>query len=195
MALPLQLLYNLRITLRQKIGLTAVFLLALITIIVAIVRATQITGRLRSDAVLLSVWSLIESSICKLPRKICSIVTKQLMRLFLAVIVGSLPPFKSIFSRNAFSNQRSTRSSNNYPSSYHRNRLSGIPINTSEYSGNHTRIKAKAMDKRWPSSDSTEGIMTPGSESLRMTPMAGDIRVQKDIVGGFLGLKRCEMEC
>lgn len=64
MSLPLKLLYKLRITWKQKMGLASVFLLAWIMIIVAIVRASQIAGKLRSDSVLLTVWSLIESTIC-----------------------------------------------------------------------------------------------------------------------------------
>ena len=64
MALPLNLLYHLQITLRQKAGLASVFALGAIVIVVAIVRASQIGGRLRSDSVLLTVWSLIESTIC-----------------------------------------------------------------------------------------------------------------------------------
>jgi len=65
MSLPLKLLYSLQITHRQKAGLASVFLLAVIIIVVAIVRASQIGGKLRTDSVLLTVWSLIESTICK----------------------------------------------------------------------------------------------------------------------------------
>ena len=67
MALPLKLLFNLQISHRAKTGLASVFLLAIIIIVVAIVRATQIGGKLRSDDVLLAVWSLIESTICTSP--------------------------------------------------------------------------------------------------------------------------------
>lgn len=64
MSLPLKLLYKLQITTKQKMGLASVFLMAMIIMIVAIIRASQIGGKLRTDAVLLTVWSLIESTIC-----------------------------------------------------------------------------------------------------------------------------------
>ncbi|KAI9677634.1 MAG: hypothetical protein M1817_006589 [Caeruleum heppii] len=71
-ALPLRLLWNLRITRRQKYGLAAVFSLALIIIIVAIVRAVETsstlvpTGNLsleRADPMALTIYSVLESTI------------------------------------------------------------------------------------------------------------------------------------
>ena len=64
MSLPLKLLYKLQISNKQKLGLASVFFLATIIMVVSIVRASQIGGKLRTDSILLTVWSLIESTIC-----------------------------------------------------------------------------------------------------------------------------------
>lgn len=63
MAMPFVLLYKIQITLKQKIGLAAVFGLATVIIITAIVRAIEITTKARIDLLLLSLWSIIESTI------------------------------------------------------------------------------------------------------------------------------------
>lgn len=63
MAMPFVLLYKVQITFKQKIGLAAVFGIATIIIITAIVRAIEITTKARADVLLLSLWSIIESSI------------------------------------------------------------------------------------------------------------------------------------
>lgn len=61
--MPFVLLYKVQITLKQKIGLAAVFGLATIIIITAIVRAIEVTTKARIDVLLLSLWSIIESTI------------------------------------------------------------------------------------------------------------------------------------
>ena len=61
--MPFVLLYKVQITLKQKIGLAAVFGLATIIIITAIVRAIEVTTKARADVLLLSLWSIIESTI------------------------------------------------------------------------------------------------------------------------------------
>lgn len=63
MVMPFVLLYRVQITLKQKIGLAAVFGLATIIIVTAIVRAISITQKARVDVILLSLWSIIESTI------------------------------------------------------------------------------------------------------------------------------------
>ena len=100
----------------------------------------------------------------------------------LAVIVGCLPPFKALFHRDVFTEPHSSRSSN-----YNRNRTSAIPLPFDEFSTS-TKCRGRGVNDRWPSSDSTEGIMTPRSDKLQMAPMQGDIRVQKDIVSNTLRL-------
>ena len=65
MAMPFVLLYKVQITFKQKVGLAAVFGLATIIIITAIVRAIEVTTKARADILLLSLWSIIESTIGK----------------------------------------------------------------------------------------------------------------------------------
>ena len=64
MALPLNLLWNIRITKRQRFGLVVVFCVGIIIIVVAIVRAVFITTKVFKDGVLLTIWSIIESTVC-----------------------------------------------------------------------------------------------------------------------------------
>ena len=65
MALPLNLLWNLQVTRKQKAGLAVVFSVGTIIIIVAIARGIEIATRARTDGVLLNIWSIIESGVCK----------------------------------------------------------------------------------------------------------------------------------
>jgi hypothetical protein len=71
MALPLRLLWGLRISIRQKIGLGAIFSFVVIIIVVSIVRVIETINSViethssleQSDPVWLSFWSILESSI------------------------------------------------------------------------------------------------------------------------------------
>lgn len=65
MALPFRLLYTVQITRKQKLGLVGVFGIATIIIVVALIRAVEVTTKARTDGVLLTVWSVIESTVCK----------------------------------------------------------------------------------------------------------------------------------
>ena len=67
MALPFKLLYTVKITAKQKLGLAGVFGISSIIIVVAIIRAVESTTRARTDAVLLTVWSIVESTVCEFP--------------------------------------------------------------------------------------------------------------------------------
>ena len=64
MALPLNLLWNIRVTKRQRFGLVVVFCVGIIIIVVAIIRAIFITTKVFRDGVLLTIWSIIESTVC-----------------------------------------------------------------------------------------------------------------------------------
>ena len=63
MAMPLSLLYKIQITTRQKLGLAAVFGVAIIIILAAMIRAIEITTKSRTDAALLALCSIIESTV------------------------------------------------------------------------------------------------------------------------------------
>ena len=69
-ALPLNLLYTVRLASKQKLGIAAVFSLGIIIILVAIARAIQISRKSFTDGVLLALWGIIESTVCKFSRPI-----------------------------------------------------------------------------------------------------------------------------
>jgi len=71
MAMPIKLIYNLQISLKQKAGLVCVFSLCFVMIIFAIIRAKQILVEpYFVNLVLLEVWSTLTSAICESPRSI-----------------------------------------------------------------------------------------------------------------------------
>lgn len=59
------MLYNVRLATKQKLGLAVVFALGLIIIVVAIARAIQIGQKTFADGVLLALWGIVESTVCK----------------------------------------------------------------------------------------------------------------------------------
>ena len=66
MAMPLRLIYNLRVSLRQKLGLACVFSLGFVMITFAIIRANQsLAQKGFVDLTLLLVWSTLAASICE----------------------------------------------------------------------------------------------------------------------------------
>ncbi|KXH27324.1 hypothetical protein CSIM01_02608 [Colletotrichum simmondsii] len=79
MSLPIAVLPSLQLDFGKKFGLAVAFCLALITILTAIVRMTQVLKGETVDMVGLTVWSLTE--------------------LGTAIIVGSLPPLKALLTR------------------------------------------------------------------------------------------------
>lgn len=88
MALPLSLLPTLSLDRRKKVGLFAVFTLGLFIVCFAIVRLTQVIMDSKVDIIGLTIWGTVETSI--------------------AVIVGSLPPLKSLLSRSVKKYTRNT---------------------------------------------------------------------------------------
>lgn len=89
MAMPIKLIYNLQISLKQKAGLVCVFSLCFVMIIFAVIRAKQVlVEQYFVNLVLLMIWSTLASSI--------------------SVIVGCLPAFKSLIA-----NRAATRRTNN----------------------------------------------------------------------------------
>ena len=64
-ALPLNLLYTVRLAPKQKIGLAAVFSLGAIIILTAVARAVQVSRKAFGDGVLLALWGIIESTVCE----------------------------------------------------------------------------------------------------------------------------------
>lgn len=67
MALPLRLVWDLRIDRKQKTGLAGIFLLGLVDVIFAIVRVVETSASAHHvDVVWLGLWSMIEASVCEL---------------------------------------------------------------------------------------------------------------------------------
>ena len=71
MAMPIKLIYNVQISLKQKAGLVCVFSLCFVMIILAIIRAKQVlVEEYFVNLILLEIWSTLASSICEYPRSI-----------------------------------------------------------------------------------------------------------------------------
>ncbi|KAL4971700.1 hypothetical protein BDW66DRAFT_155416 [Aspergillus desertorum] len=152
MAFALWIVWSTTISLRQKLGLVAVFSLGAVIIAFAIVRAVNILGRSYTDAVGLAVWGVAESSV--------------------SVIVGCLPPFKTFLSR----------SNSTYPSRYppvyaqhtisHKRpvlksaSLDEMPLDP-EYEMTRRRIHVSGGNTVFESSDEGEIRVTQGFSILR----------------------------
>jgi hypothetical protein len=118
MAMPIKLIYNLQVSLKQKAGLVCVFSLCFFMIVFAIIRAKQVlVDQYFVNLVLLEVWSTLAASICEYSPSIHYIyykIAKKSPQLIItsprpAVIVGCLPAFKSLIAsrtatRNASNN-------------------------------------------------------------------------------------------
>lgn len=111
-ALPLNLLYTVRLAPKQKLGLAAVFSIGILIILVAIARAVRISRKAFADGVLLALWGIIESTVCEYRHlfasdriqlsTLCCLAIRFMLMCDIsfsasAVIVGYLPPFKSLF--------------------------------------------------------------------------------------------------
>lgn len=94
MALPLPVLYNLRINSQQKMGLVVIFCLGLITIIFAIVRVIETNAtKTHVDPIWLALWSMIECAV--------------------AVIVACLPSLKALIRTGGTSKNYNSRGLSN----------------------------------------------------------------------------------
>lgn len=93
MALPIAALPSLQLDRRRKIGLGAVFALGVVIICVAVVRMTQVIVGDTVDLVGLAIWGAVETAT--------------------AIIVGSLPPLKSLLARGVKKYQSTKKSSGN----------------------------------------------------------------------------------
>jgi hypothetical protein len=69
MSMPLRLIYNVRISMKQKAGLVCVFSLCIFMIVFAVIRAKQILDNpYFVDLTLLEIWSTLAATICESPR-------------------------------------------------------------------------------------------------------------------------------
>lgn len=80
MAMPLRLIYNIKVSLKQKAGLVCVFSLGLVMIVFAIIRANQSLAQQGFvNLTLLMVWSTLAASICMFFLSYHTLVTVMLL--------------------------------------------------------------------------------------------------------------------
>ena len=66
MALPLRLLWGLKVNLQQKVALAAIFSLGFIVIAFAVVRVVETGATFKHvNPMWLALWSMIEASVCE----------------------------------------------------------------------------------------------------------------------------------
>ncbi|KAG0645363.1 hypothetical protein D0Z07_9041, partial [Hyphodiscus hymeniophilus] len=175
MAMPLNLLWKVKISRKEKMGLAAVFSICFIIIIFAIIRAVQITFTARNDAVLLALWGILESSICRYPRQYPKPIQFVLIAILPAVVVGCLPPFKSLFAHlraptNVYSSGGVYGSKTKATDS--RVRQNSMPL---QLFSSTTKIKSSRLQWDDPRSESREGIVETYNES------SNSIFVKRDV--------------
>jgi hypothetical protein len=172
-AMPIKLIYNVQISVREKAGLVGVFGLCLVVIIFAIIRAKQIlveTGF--PNLILLEIWSTLECSIGKssyayslISSDFQSLCNVQLIILsHSAVVVGCLPAFKSLIASRA----ATKRTAYGYYGSGNKSKVSGggrlrsasIPLES--FSNN---IKS-SNERRVSTSESQEEIVKSDPHSI-----------------------------
>lgn len=91
MILPLLVLPSLRLDTRKKVGLGIAFCIGILIVCVAIVRMTQVIIGDKVDIIGLAIWGAVETAT--------------------SVIVGSLPPLKSLLTRGVRRYQTSSKKS------------------------------------------------------------------------------------
>ena len=191
MAMPFNLLLSIRITNKQKVGLATVFGLATIIIIAAIIRAIEITTKARTDAPLLALMSIIESTVCKFLSISHSsyilgpFLTYSLLTIVLthpppqtpAVIVGCLPPFKTLFSV-----RHST--SNRYKSSIARS--NSIPLNSQD---DAYKVLARGGKRAHSDTESQQDMFRQDDTDMKLEEQkeeGGIIHVKRVFVSSFV---------
>lgn len=167
MAMPLKLLYRVQISTKQKLALSGVFSMGMVIVIFSIIRAVQVTTTARNDTFLLAFWGVLEATV--------------------AVIVGCLPPFKSLFT-----NVGSTKGTGD---GYYGETggLGGYGAGSRMRGGGSVPLQSHASirggKERW--GDDDEFAMNDSKESLTKTKEVDDwalgrIMVKKDVVSSLV---------
>ncbi|OBT54457.1 hypothetical protein VE04_05068 [Pseudogymnoascus sp. 24MN13] len=155
MAMPLRLLWKVRISGSEKMGLAAVFSIGVLIIVFAIARAVQIAFTTTSDSVLLALWGIIESTV--------------------SVIVGCLPPFKSLFSR-----RQNTSYNTSYEDRYNKSALTNELRNGSIPLQSRT-TQTTRIHRGHVTTESTEDIVGSSGEDVRWKSGRGGISVRQEV--------------
>ncbi|KFY34375.1 hypothetical protein V494_06825 [Pseudogymnoascus sp. VKM F-4513 (FW-928)] len=154
MAMPLRLLWKVHISKSEKMGLAGVFGIGVLIIVFAIARAVQIAFTTTSDSVLLALWGIIESTV--------------------SVIVGCLPPFKSLFTRRL-----QTSYNTSYEDRYNKSALTNELRNGSIPLQSRTSQTTK-IHRGHITTESTEDIVGYLAEDLRWKSGRGGISVRQE---------------
>lgn len=156
MAMPIRLIYNVRISLKQKIGLVCVFGLCFVMISFTIIRAKQVLVQQQFvNLTLLMIWSTLTAAICQ-----CRPPSSPLMILTTpAVIVGSLPALKVLVTNRHDNTKPSMYGSHGSKRKPQFNEYNNPRANValSSLSSEKKSIKGRGVD----SSDSQEEILQP----------------------------------
>jgi Fungal rhodopsin domain len=182
MAMPIKLIYNLQISLKQKAGLVCVFSLCFVMIIFAIIRARQVLiDQYFVNLVLLEIWSTLAASICEYSRtfilfrdstiKLAKPSPELITILRSAVIVGCLPAFKSLIANRATTRSNLGSSSNRSktkPNDSNKRRKTSIPLDSF------------SSDKKRPTGWHASG--TDSQEEMVKAEDAHAITVKNDVV-------------
>jgi len=156
MAIPIRLLWNLRISMREKIGLAFIFTVGLITMVFAIVRTVSLEGTTSGGQVStqwLILWGAVEGMV--------------------AIIVGCLPSF-AILIRSQFEASQIRRNSVTYPpptstiSPGYASKSSEFDSFQSERTQSRMRIESLQLDDFETIDSSLDG---DSRQSLVHTPM------------------------
>jgi len=181
--MPIKLIYNLQVSLKQKAGLVCVFSLCFFMIVFAIIRAKQIlVDQYFVNLVLLEVWSTLASSICEYLRSIHYVnqIVKKPPQLIItprpAVIVGCLPAFKSLIA-----NRAATRNASNNVYSSGRSRAK---VNNSRIRKTSIPLESFSNDQKYangwhPKSSASDA---DSQEEMVKRDDAHAIRVKNDVV-------------
>jgi hypothetical protein len=175
MAMPLRLIYNIKVSFKQKLGLIGVFSLGVFMIVFAIIRANQSLAQQGFvNLTLLMVWSTLAAAICKFYRlvggRLGSAIPCTKAHRVSAVLVGTLPALKVLITTNARSSaNRSGASGATSQATSKRKSSTYIP---------HTKSVALGSLRR-DSNKTTNGSRSDGNESQE------EILVQRDVVRSF----------
>ncbi|KAK4448717.1 hypothetical protein QBC34DRAFT_485402 [Podospora aff. communis PSN243] len=157
MAMPLRLIYNVKVSPKQKLGLVCVFGLCFVMIAFAIIRAKQVLVQQQFvNLKMLMIWSTLTASI--------------------SVIVGSLPALKILITNRPATKHSLYASGGGAKKQYSHgsNRSNGVPLGS--ISSEKRSIKARRTD----TSDSQEEILQ--QDSGRFVMVKHDITVSFDDV-------------
>ncbi|KAK4235134.1 hypothetical protein C8A03DRAFT_46662 [Achaetomium macrosporum] len=149
MAMPLRLIYNIKVSFKQKLGLICVFGLGVFMIVFAIIRANQSLAQQGFvNLTLLMVWSTLAASI--------------------SVLVGTLPALKVLITTNARSSANRSRASGGTSQITTRRKSSTfVP---------HTKSVALGLLRR-DSNKTTNGSRSDGNESQEEILVQRDVTV------------------